>query len=228
MGRPAESSPLPGSGRAHIVIPAAAGGIASIHQDAMNSGTLNLGEYLSVLVSIIIGLGLSHLLGSVGKLLSRRRRVRTYLPAMASAVLVFVAHVQFWWGSFDFGERIESNFFAFLVFLLTPILLYLAAVLVLPELDQDDSGEVSLREHYYEARPWFYGLTALVPLTTAVRNAGFQGDAIWNQDRPFELAFFLVALVGLLTAREGVHRVIPIAMLGLFTVMVVLTSLRPG
>jgi hypothetical protein len=159
----------------------------------MQSGTLNTGEYLSVLVSIIIGLGLSHLLASVGKLLSRRRRVRTYLPTVGTATLVFLAHVQFWWGSFDFGERIANNFFAFLVFLLTPILLYLIAVLALPELDQDDSGEVSLREHYYEARPWFYGLSALIPVATAVRNAGFQGDAFWNQDRPFEIAFFIVA-----------------------------------
>lgn len=194
----------------------------------MQQSTLNAGEYLSVLVSIIVGLGLSHLLGSVGKLLSRRRRVRVYGPAVASAVLVFLAHVQFWWGSFDFGERIENNFFAFLVFLLTPILLYLVAVLVLPELDQDESGEVSLREHYYEARPWFFGLAALIPVATALRNAGFQGEPLWNQDRPFEAAFLLIVLAGLATANERVHRLLPFAMLGLFTVMVVLTSLRPG
>jgi hypothetical protein len=150
------------------------------------------------------------------------------MPSVLAAVIVFLAHVQFWWGSFDFGERIENNFFAFLVFLLTPILLYLIAVLVLPELDQDDSGVVSLRDHYYEARPWFFGLTLLIPLATAVRNAGFQGDGVWNQDRPFELAFFLLALTGLLTARERVHRILPVAMLALFITMVVLTSLRPG
>lgn len=194
----------------------------------MQQSTLNAGEYLSVLVSIIVGLGLSHLLGSVGKLLSRRRRVHVYPPAVASAVMVFLAHVQFWWGSFDFGERIESNFFAFLVFLLTPILLYLAAVLVLPELDQDDSGVVSLREHYHEARPWFYGLVALVPVATAVRNTVFQDAPFWNQDRPFELAFLLACVAGLATASERVHRVLPFAMLVLFIAMVVLTSLRPG
>ena len=189
---------------------------------------MNTGEYLSVLVSIVIGLGLSHLLSSVGKLLSRRRRVRVYAPSVMTAVVVFLAHVQFWWGSFEFGTRIESNFFAFLTFLLTPILLYLIAVLVLPELDQDDSGEVSLREHYYEARPWFYALSALIPVATSIRNAGFQGEPLWNQDRPFELAFFAVALTGALTASERVHRVLPAVMLALFVVMVVLTSLRPG
>ncbi|WP_420129893.1 hypothetical protein [Longimicrobium sp.] len=189
---------------------------------------MNTGEYLSVLVSIIVGLGLSHLLSSVGKLLSRRRRVRVYMPSVVAAVIVFLAHVQFWWGSFEFGRRIESNFFAFLVFLLTPILLYLIAVLVLPELDQDDSGEVSLRDHYFEARPWFFGLTVLIPIVTAVRNIGFQGAEFWNQDRPFELAFFLVALVGLVTASERVHRILPPVMLTLFIAMVVLTSLRPG
>ena len=127
-----------------------------------------------------------------------------------------------------FLREAYGNFFAFLVFLLTPILLYLVAVLVLPELDQDDSGVVSLREHYYEARPWFFGLTVLIPLATAARNAGFQGDGLWNQDRPFELAFFLLALTGLLTARERVHRILPVVMLALFITMVVLTSLRPG
>jgi len=189
---------------------------------------MNAGEYLSVLVSIVIGLGLSHLLASTGKLLSRRRRVRVYGPAVLSALLVFLAHVQFWWGSFDFGERIERNFFAFLVFLLTPILLYLIAVLVLPELDQDDSGEVSLRDHYYEARPWFYGLAAVIPVATAVRNVGVQGEPFWNQDRPFEAAFFALMLVGAITARERVHRLLPAAVLALFGVMVVLTSLQPG
>lgn len=189
---------------------------------------MNTAEYLSVLVSIIVGLGLSHLLGSVGKLLSRRRRVRVYAPSVVTSVVVFLAHVQFWWGSFEFGRRIESNFFAFLVFLLTPILLYLIAVLVLPGLDQDDSGEVSLRDHYYEARPWFYGLSAAIPVATAVRNAGVQGDALWNQDRPFELAFFLIALAGALTGSERVHRILPFAMLALFLVMVVVTGLRPG
>lgn len=189
---------------------------------------MDAGEYLSVLVSIIIGLGLSHLLGSAGKLLSRRRRVRTYLPAVAAAVLVFLAHVQFWWGSFDFGERVASNFFAFLIFLLTPILLYLIAVLALPELDQDDSGEVSLREHYYEARPWFYGLAALIPLTTAIRNVGVQGEPFWNQDRPYEAGFFALMLVGLAFASERVHRLLPMFVLGLFVLMVVFTSLTPG
>ena len=189
---------------------------------------MNAGEYLSVLVSIIVGLGLSHLLGSVGKLLSRRHRVRPYVPSMMAAVIIFLAHVQFWWGSFDFGEEIENNFFAFLVFLLTPILLYLIAVLALPELDQDDSGEVSLRDHYYEARPWFFGLTALVPVTTALRNVVFQREPFWNQDRPFEIAFFVLALVGALTASERVPRVLPFVMFSLFVVMVVLTGLRPG
>ena len=167
-------------------------------------------------------------MGSMTKRAAMLAALIVYAPAVMSAMVVFLAHVQFWWGSFDFGERIESNFFAFLTFLLTPILLYLAAVLVLPELDQDESGEVSLREHYYEARPAFYALVSLIPVATAVRNAGFQGDPLWNQDRPFELTFVLVALAGALTASERVHRILPGMMLVLFIAMVVLTSLRPG
>jgi fumarate reductase subunit D len=189
---------------------------------------LDAGEYLSVLVSIIVGLGLSHLLSSVGKLLSRRHRVRVYGPSVMSAILIFLAHIQFWWGSFDFGEQVQQNFFAFVIFLLTPVLLYLVAVLVLPELDQDDSGVVSLRDHYYEARPWYYGLAAAVPVATIIRNTAVQGEPFWNQDRPFELVFLVMMLVGALTASERVHRILPLVVLALFTAMVVLTGLQPG
>ncbi|CAN5853718.1 hypothetical protein BH20GEM3_BH20GEM3_15690 [soil metagenome] len=40
-------------------------------------------EYLGVLVSIIIGLGLSHLLASAARLIQVRRRVRLYWPTCA-------------------------------------------------------------------------------------------------------------------------------------------------
>src|SRR5687767_13537719 len=97
---------------------------------------MSLTEHLTVLVSIIIGLGISQLLAGAGKLIGVRGRVEPYAPTMAAATMVFLAHVQFWWGNVGYGEEIESNFFAFLFFLLVPILLYLMAAMVLPDSDQ--------------------------------------------------------------------------------------------
>ena len=60
---------------------------------------MNKAEYLSVLVSIIVGMGLSHLLASLARLIVARARVRIYWVSLVTAAVAFLAHVQFWWST---------------------------------------------------------------------------------------------------------------------------------
>jgi hypothetical protein len=146
---------------------------------------MNKAEYLSVLVSIIIGMGLSHLLASLARLIVARARVRIYWVSLVTAAVAFLAHVQFWWSTYDYDEAILGNFFSFLVFLLAPILLYLMAVLVFPDFD-DDVAHVSMYDHYYSVRPWFYSVGAAAVAANVVRNVAVQGAPLLTRDRPFE------------------------------------------
>lgn len=187
---------------------------------------MSLTEHLTVLVSIIIGLGISQLLAGAGKLIGVRGRVQPYAPAMATATMVFLAHVQFWWGNVGYGEEIESNFFAFLFFLLVPILLYLLAAMVLP--DSDQPGTISMREHYFGTRPWFFALGALIPVGSAVRNVAVQGEPVWTPERPFELVFCVMMLSGVVIRHPRYHVFLPFGGLLLFLAMVIATNLRPG
>lgn len=187
---------------------------------------LNPTEYLSVLVSIVVGLGISHLLSGTGKLIVARGRVSMYGPTLMAVLLVFAAHVQFWWGNLGYGQEVEGNYFAFLAFLINPVLLYLMAVLVLPDFDQE--GELSLRAHYEENRPWFFGIAMAVPLTSALRNVLVQREPVLTPERPFEAAFAALALSGLLVRAPRYHAVLAMLMLVLFTAMMLLTGLHPG
>jgi hypothetical protein len=112
-------------------------------------------EYLSVLVSIIIGLGISQVLSGVANLLVDRRRVRFYWVWGVAVLMVFLANVQFWWSTFSVAGAVARNFFSFIFFLLTPITLYLGAVVVLP--DFEGEGEIDLRRHFYDNHRWFFG-----------------------------------------------------------------------
>lgn len=187
---------------------------------------INPTEYLSVLVSIVVGLGISHLLSGAGKLVVARRRVRMYLPTLLSVVLVFLAHVQFWWSNLGYGSEVENNYFAFLLFLMNPVLLYLMAVLVLP--DFDTPGELSLRDHYRENRVWIFGIITVIPALSAARNVLVQNAPVLTSERPFEIIFILLGLSGILVGAERWHRVLPFLFLGFFLTMMVLTGLRPG
>jgi hypothetical protein len=194
---------------------------------ARRIGAMNKAEYLSVLVSIIIGMGLSHLLSSLARLIVARARVRIYWVSLVTAAVTFLAHVQFWWSTYDYDEAILGNFFSFLVFLLAPILLYLMAVLVFPDFD-DDVANVSMYDHYFSVRPWFFAVGAAVVVANVVRNTAVQGAPLLSEDRPFEAGFLLLMLTGALVRRPRVHAVITVVMLMAFCAMIVFTSLEPG
>jgi len=188
---------------------------------------MNKAEYLSVLVSIIIGMGLSHLLSSLARLIVARARVRIYWVSLVTAAVTFLAHVQFWWSTYDYDEAILGNFFSFLLFLLAPILLYLMAVLVFPDFD-DDVAHVSMYDHYYSVRPWFFAVGAAAVVANLVRNVAVQGAPLLSEDRPFEAGFLLLMLGGALVRHPRFHAAVTVVMLTAFCAMVVFTSLEPG
>lgn len=187
---------------------------------------MSTAEYLSVLVSIVVGLGISHVLSGVGNLLVDRLRVRFWWVWGVAVLMVFLAHVQFWWGTFSVAGTVAANFFAFLFFLLTPIALYLAAVVLLP--DFEGEAEIDLQAHFLANHRWFFGFIAAVPLLNAVRSVVISGDPPLNADRVFEAVFFVIQIVGAVTARPAWQKLIAVLNLTLFVAMVVLTSLTPG
>ncbi len=122
-------------------------------------------EYLSVLISIVLGLGVTELLSGVQRLAHGRSRVRFHWLPLAWTGLLFVTLVQWWWAAFGFRERMAWDFFSFLLVLLVPVLLYLAAAMVLPAAD----GTLDLRAHYFGIHRLFFATAASATLLEAVR-----------------------------------------------------------
>lgn len=60
--------------------------------------------HLSVLISIILGLGLTQLLSSFSKLIPEEAKIRFYWLSFVLAVLIFVFQVQWWWSSYSWRE----------------------------------------------------------------------------------------------------------------------------
>src|SRR5262245_10261047 len=90
-------------------------------------------SYLAVLISIILGLGITQLLSGLGRLLQDRRRVKVYWPTIVWVGLLLVVHVQTWWAMFGLRTLSNWSFLAFLLVLLQPIVLFLLAALILPD-----------------------------------------------------------------------------------------------
>jgi hypothetical protein len=111
-------------------------------------------DYLSVLLSIILGLAITQVLLGFRGLILTRARVKLYLPTLIWAGLALLIAVQGWWASFGMRRYENWTFVALLVIVLQAISVYMVAALVLSDVTGD--AIVDLRQHYFAHRSWFF------------------------------------------------------------------------
>ena len=169
-------------------------------------------EYLSVLISIVVGLGISHLLAGAARLIRRRREVRLYLPTVLWMGALFVTFIQIWWAIFERRDVEAWTFPGFILVLAVPVLVYLLSYLLVP--GEAPDGTLDLKATYFENRRWFFGLLALVPLTSLAQELVLRGAIESGANPIFLLSFLGLALVGLINRSDLIHRLVAFVMVG--------------
>ena len=66
-------------------------------------------SYLSVLISIILGLGITQLVTGLGRLIQARARIKFYAPTIAWVGLLLIIHVQTWWAMFGLRSQLQCT-----------------------------------------------------------------------------------------------------------------------
>ncbi len=174
-------------------------------------------SYLSVLISIIIGLAVTQILQGFRGLLQSRARSRIYWPSLTWAVLLLIICVQTWWAMFGLRSHEGWTFLGFAVVVLQTIVLYMLAGLVLPDFPAETA--VDLRENYFAHHDWFFGIAGLSVLVSLAKDLVLTG-ALPNQTNvAFHLFFMAIALLGAFLKNEWFHKsaaVIMVAAFGLY------------
>jgi hypothetical protein len=182
----------------------------------LRARTVDAFSYLSVLISIILGLAVTQVLQGFRGLLLARVHVRMYWPALAWTGLVLVICVQVWWAMFGLSERPAARwtFLDFGLVLLQTVPLYLMAGLVLPDVDREHG--LDLREHYFAHHRWFFALLVLLIMVSIAKVRVLTDTWPRPADVGFQLAFAAGALVGAWTHREWYHKLLaPLATVGI-------------
>lgn len=177
-------------------------------------------EYLSVLLSIILGLAITQVLQGYRSLLLLRRTVRPYWPALIWSGLVLLLATQAWWSSFGLEGQREWRFGTFLVILVQMGLIYMLAAMVLP--DVADGAEIDLRTHYEaQRRPFFACLLAIVVVSIA-KDLMLSGRLPSGTNLAFHGLFAVNALAGLALRSDRTQLAVAAAALLLFSFYVAL------
>jgi hypothetical protein len=181
-------------------------------------------DYLSVIVSVITGLGMTHVLSGVAELVYARKRVRFYWVSLFWMLFLFVSQVQIWWGLWDLRESRAWNFGSFLVLLLYPIATYLPASVVLPSLSTGES--VDLREHYYQNHRAFFSLFALVFLVLTALNPILFGVPWLSVPEGLTALLFGLLGVAAISGSPRYHTVLPLLVSTVTVTFILLFALR--
>lgn len=182
--------------------------------------------YISVIFSVIIGLGLSHLLTGTTELFKARRRIKFYWVHLFWVALLFVGHIFLWWTMWNLRLVREWNFFTFLFLLLAPVLLYIAAALLMPKVDADT--QIDLRQYFFENRAAFFSINAAFTALMAMENWLLTGRlSPWRVTTVFAIWFVLLCASAVVKDRRW-HAAIALLVGVLFLLFVIMFGLRLG
>jgi cell division protein FtsW (lipid II flippase) len=183
-------------------------------------------SYVSVIFSVVIGLGLSHLLTGISELVKARRRVRFYWVHALWAVLIFLGHIFLWWTMWNLRLLRNWNFFTFLLILAAPVLLYVAASFLIPKVESD--ARIDLREYFYEHHSAFFSVNAAFTALMGLENWLLTGRASPRSvSIVFAIWFVLLCLSAGIKNRRY-HAVIVLLFSLLFLLFIVVFGLRLG
>jgi hypothetical protein len=168
-------------------------------------------SYLSVLLSIILGLAITEVLQGFRGLMHARSRTVIYWPVLAWGVLVIVISVQGWWSMFGYRHIKDWTFIGFSVVLLQTIVVYLLAALALPETRGD--AVVDLRKHYYEHRSWFFAMLLAILFVSLLKSLVLESKLPDPADLIFHGLFAALSLSGIVVRAPRYHEAL--AALGL-------------
>ncbi len=183
----------------------------------MNFSTMSPFEYVTVLISIILGMGITKLISGVAAIVQRWNNVKVYWPHALLIVIVFVIHIQDWWATYELNSYAYWRLPTFLFIILYPVILYILTTILFPI--KWAGKPFDLKEFYFCNYRKIYLFMTLLPLHSFLDNHFIGNYAI--EDQFLQMALFVMLLIIVLLNRrdEWIHKSVAI----LFSAVLIIT-----
>jgi hypothetical protein len=130
-------------------------------------------EFVTVLISIILGLGITQIMSGLADLIHQWKTVRLYWPHLLWVVLVFILHVQDWWLLYQLKGVASWQLPLFLFQVLYPISLFILARILFPM--SGESAATDMRAYYMDNYRKFFVMVMILAMLSAIENMIFHG-----------------------------------------------------
>lgn len=180
-------------------------------------------EYIGVLVSVIMGLGITHLATGTSKIVQHRDSVRFYLPHTIWTINILIYILMIWWGMFWWSQHEDWFAYEYLFITLYAIVLFFLASMLYP---WDMQADIDLEASFFRNRRWFFGaliLAWLIDIPETMLKASSDLRDVPGNYFVFVSIELTAALIGFSFRNRIVHLLLPLIWLT-FTLFYVLLS----
>lgn len=170
-------------------------------------------EYVAVLTSIIIGLGITQLLQGFTRLIQNPEHGKIYWVHLSWVIYMFLTTVFWWWWEFRLGAVEEWSFSLYMFVILYAVIAYLLCAFLFPA---DFSEYDGPKGYFYSKCKWFFGLLILFNLVDLCDTLLKGLDYFWSLGVEYPVVTILkIVLAGAaaFTKNETYHAAIAISFL---------------
>jgi hypothetical protein len=147
-------------------------------------------EYVSILISIILGLGITQILSSFSDLLYHFKKIKFYYPHSIWIGFVLFLHIQDWFVTYQLKDKMVWRLPELLFILLYPISLFIAAKMLLPT--NDDEERFDMKIFYQSQFPMIFSVISVSILLSLLFNLLFLNKTFIQQ---IPLLIFLITMI---------------------------------
>jgi hypothetical protein len=178
-------------------------------------------EYVIVMISIILGLGITTILTGVAEMIKRTPLTSLFAPYIIWIALIFLLHIHEWFLSYELKAVQVWTLHKFVFFLLYPINLYILAHLLFPTGPQRDSTS---REFYFNNYPKLYIGAIILVIQSIVHNLTISSHPIHTQVPHLIALVILSTMVTTKTKNVAIHVAVSILLLAVALVSLVVEN----
>jgi hypothetical protein len=174
-------------------------------------------EYIAVLVSIILGLGVTQIITGVAHFIHTGNKVKIYWPHLLMIIIVFLFHLQEWWVFWEYKDIKVWKMSTFLFVLLYPITLFVQARLLFPFDNFEE--ETDLKSFYYDNYRYYFLLIGVQAVFSMIDNMWLRGLTLQDQIVQMALIVLTLIIAGFKIKNEWVHKILMLLLI--FSVIII-------
>ena len=168
-------------------------------------------EYVSILVSIILGLGITQILSAFSDLLYHFKKITFYYPHSIWIGFVLFLHIQYWFVTYQLKDKTVWRLPELFFILLYPISLFIAAKMLLPTNDEEE--RFNMKIFYQTQFPMIFSVISVSIVLSILFIVLFLNKDFIQQIPLLIFLFTMIYLSFYKTQREVIHKVLALIVL---------------